>query len=253
MLGIYFSGTGNTKHCIEKLTGLLDITAKVIPLEADNVVKQIEQNNMIILGYPVQYSNAPVMVRDFIQSNARIWSGKKILCVATMGLFSGDGSGCAARLLKKYGAVILGGLHIRMPDSICDVKLLKKSLEENKKIIDKADKKITKAAQKIKKGKYPREGITFFAHIAGLFGQRLWFYKQTKAYSDKLKINDACIGCGLCSSLCPMKNIKMEHGKAKAGNRCTMCYRCISRCPKQAITLIGNRVQQQCRFEKYME
>lgn len=74
MLGIYFSGTGNTKHCIEKLTGLLDITAKVIPLEADNVVKQIEQNNTIILGYPVQYSNAPVMVRDFIQSNARIWS-----------------------------------------------------------------------------------------------------------------------------------------------------------------------------------
>lgn len=253
MLGIYFSGTGNTKHCIEKLTGLLDITAKVIPLEADNVVKQIEQNNMIILGYPVQYSNAPIMVRDFIQSNARIWSGKKILCVATMGLFSGDGSGCAARLLKKYGAVILGGLHLRMPDSICDVKLLKKSLEDNRKIIAKADEKITMTAQKIKSGKYPKEGITFFAHIAGLFGQRLWFYKQTKAYSDKLKINDACIGCGLCSSLCPMKNIKMEHGKAKAGNRCTMCYRCISSCPKQAITLIGNRVQQQCRFEKYME
>lgn len=253
MLGIYFSGTGNTKHCIEKLTGLLDTTAKVIPLEAENVVSEIKQNNTIILGYPVQYSNAPVMVRDFIQSNARLWSGKKILCVATMGLFSGDGSGCTARLLKKHGAVILGGLHLCMPDSICDVKLLKKSVEENKKIIDKADEKITMAAQKIKNGKYPKEGITFFAHIAGLFGQRLWFYKKTKTYSDKLKINDACIGCGLCSSLCPMKNIKMEHGKAKANDRCTMCYRCISSCPKQAITLIGNKVQQQCRFEKYME
>lgn len=49
-----------------------------------------------------------------------------------------------------------------MPDSICDVKLLKKSLEENKKIIDKADKKITKAAQKIKKGSTQGRKLHFF-------------------------------------------------------------------------------------------
>lgn len=42
------------------------------------------------------------------------------------GLFSGDGTGCAARLLKKYGAQILGGVQIKMPDSVCDSKLLKK-------------------------------------------------------------------------------------------------------------------------------
>lgn len=28
MIGIYLSGTGNTKHCIEKLTKLLDSSAK---------------------------------------------------------------------------------------------------------------------------------------------------------------------------------------------------------------------------------
>lgn len=75
-----------------------------------------------------KFSNVPVMVKDFIKSHPDLWKGKKILCVATMGLFSGDGAGCSARLLKKYGAKIVGGFHIRMPDSVCDVKLLKKKL-----------------------------------------------------------------------------------------------------------------------------
>ncbi len=144
MVGIYLSGTGNTKHCIEKLVKILDNSAKTLPLESKNVVDEIRKNDIIIIGYPTQFSNAPYMVRDFIISHAEIWYGKKVLCVATMGAFSGDGAGCTARLLKKQGAVILGGLHIHMPDSVCDSKLLKKTVEENQKIIYEADKKIEK-------------------------------------------------------------------------------------------------------------
>lgn len=251
MIGIYLSGTGNTKHCIEKLTGLLDSTAKTIPLESEGVVKEIRKASTIILGYPTQYSNAPYMVRDFINKNSSLWKGKKVLCVATMGAFSGDGAGCTARLLKKYGAIILGGLHIKMPDSVCDSKLLKKSIEQNKEIVRQADKKIEFAAQQIKQGNYPKDGLSFISHMVGLFGQRLWFYGKTTGYTDKLKINKNCIGCGLCASLCPMKNILVVDGKAVADKKCTMCYRCISHCPQKAITLIGDEVKEQCQFEKY--
>ena len=68
-----------------------------------------------------------MMVRDFIKKHADLWKNKKALCVATMGLFSGDGAGCSARLLKRYGAEVVGGLHLHMPDSVCDVTLLKKT------------------------------------------------------------------------------------------------------------------------------
>ncbi|MGN1116373.1 MAG: EFR1 family ferrodoxin [Candidatus Ornithomonoglobus sp.] len=251
MLGIYLSGTGNTKHCIEKLTSLLDSSAKSIPLECTNVIEEIKKNSTIILGYPTQYSNAPYMVRDFINRNKTLWNGKKILCVATMGAFSGDGAGCTARLLKKYGATILGGLHIKMPDSVCDSKLLKKTIEQNKEIVMQADKKIEFAAQQIKQEKYPKNGITLISHIIGLLGQRLWFYGKTTGYTDKLKISKNCIGCELCVSLCPMKNISVQNGKAVADKKCTMCYRCISHCPQKAITLLGSEVKEQCRYEKY--
>lgn len=251
MIGIYLSGTGNTKHCIEKLTGLLDYTAKILPLESEGVVEEIRNASVIILGYPTQYSNAPYMVRDFINKNSSLWKGKKVLCVATMGAFSGDGAGCTARLMKKHGAMILGGLHIKMPDSVCDSKLLKKSIEQNKEIVKQADKKIEYVAQQIKQGNYPKDGLSFMSHMIGLFGQRLWFYGKTTGYTDKLKISENCIGCGLCASLCPMKNISMIDGKAVADTKCTMCYRCISRCPEKAITLVGDEVKEQCQFEKY--
>lgn len=252
MIGIYLSGTGNTKHCIEKLTKLLDISASSLPLESEKVVGAIQTNDIIILGYPTQFSNMPYMVRNFINTNASLWHGKKILCVTTMGAFSGDGAGCSARLLRKHGAIILGGLHICMPDSVCDSKLLKKTIVQNKEKIRQADTKIEFIALQIEKGKYPTDGITFISHLFGLFGQRLWFYRKTSSYTDKLKINKNCTGCKLCVSLCPMKNISIKNGKAVADKKCTMCYRCISHCPQMAITLLGKEVKEQCRYDAYI-
>ncbi|WP_367575874.1 4Fe-4S binding protein [Acutalibacter intestini] len=44
-----------------------------------------------------------------------------------------------------------------------------------------------------------------------------------------------------------------KNSKATAVSRCTMCYRCISSCPHQAITLLGDRVVEQCHYERYVE
>ena len=170
-----------------------------------------------------------------------------------MGLFSGDGAGILARLLKSFGAKILGGLHLKMPDCISDVKLLKRTLDENREIVKKAEDKIKITAENFKKKEFSQEGIGLFYHIAGLFGQRLYCYNATKNYSDKLKIDrEKCIGCGICAKLCPMNNIEIIENKAVASNMCTKCYRCINKCPKQAITLIGKKVVEQCGIEKYL-
>ena len=39
MIGVYLSGTGNTKHCIEKLIYLLDETAQAVPIEGKETVR----------------------------------------------------------------------------------------------------------------------------------------------------------------------------------------------------------------------
>ena len=254
MIGVYLSGTGNTKHCIEKLISSVDPSADIISIEDKDVVSKIRENDEIVIAYPTQFSNMPYMVRDFINKNADIWDGKKVLCMTTMALFSGDGTGCCARVLKKHGANIIGGMQIIMPDSIGDNKLLKKPIETSKQMVKDADARIEGIAKQIKEtGRYPQEGLSFWAHLAGLFGQRLWFYSKTTGYCDKVKISDACIGCGLCTRNCPMNNLSLNDGKATASDKCAMCYRCLNICPKQAITILGKQVYEQCRYEKYKD
>lgn len=253
MVGVYFSGTGNTRYCIEKLVHGLDAHAGCIGIEHPSAIQAMAQSDFIVLAYPVYFSNLPKIMRDFIKSNQSIFFGKKVFIIATMGLFSGDGTGCAARLLKQYGAEIVGGLHLKMPDCIGDEKLLKKTREENRIIVKRAEEKIKKAVQALKSGQAPREGLSFLCHMAGLFGQRLWFYNKTKHYSGKLKISsEQCVGCGVCTKLCPMGNLSVEHQMATPHNQCTMCYRCISNCPNQAITLLGTTLYEQCRIEHYL-
>lgn len=253
MLGLYFSGTGNSKYCIEKFLQEYDPNAEAFSIEDEELPKKIEQHKELVFSYPVQFSNLPKIVWDFVNQHRQLWQGKRIFVIATMGLFSGDGAGMLARLLHHYGAVITGGLHLKMPDSISDEKALKRSIEENRRLVAKAGEKTAEAARNMRKGTPPQDGIGPFCHLTGLFGQRLYFYNRTKRYSNKLKIDSAsCIGCGQCAAACPMKNITLVDGIAKSGGQCTMCYRCISRCPQQAITLLGKRIVEQCRIERYL-
>lgn len=56
MVGIYLSGTGNTKYCIEKLVSLIHSSAKAIPMESPEAISAIQQNEEIYIGYPTQFS-----------------------------------------------------------------------------------------------------------------------------------------------------------------------------------------------------
>ena len=253
MLGVYFSGTGNTKYCVEQFCNDYDQCSSIFSIEQENIVDIIKNNEVIVFAYPIYWSNLPKIVRDFIVDNSNAWQGKKIFIIVTMALFSGDGTGCSARLFKKYGAEIIGGMHIKMPDCIGDVKLLKKSLQDNKMIVQSATKQINNSVYALKNNKPTTDGLGFVPHIVGLFGQRLWFFHETRKYTSKLKINaNLCVGCGKCVELCPMNNLILKNNKALSSNKCTKCYRCISNCPKKAITLLGATVIQQSKIENYL-
>ncbi len=253
MIGIYFSGTGNSKYALKLFCGAYDKETRVYSIEDDNAVSAIKDADLITFAYPVQYSSIPKIMRDFISNHKELWKNKTVFVIATMGLFSGDGSGMLGRLLKRYGAEVIGGLHLKMPDSIGDEKALKRPLEKNKELVRNANLKIRKSVRLLKAGKPTREGIGPLYRLAGFFGQRLYFGHKTKNYSDKLKIDaEKCVGCGKCEKLCPMKNISIRDKVAVASDRCTMCYRCINKCPKQAITLLGKKVVEQSVIEKYL-
>ena len=155
MTGIYFSGTGNTKFCMERL--IQEIGGEgPCSIEDRAALDAVRRSREIAVGYPVQYSNIPKILRDNILDHRDIWAGKRVFVLATMGLFSGDGAGILARLLERQGASIIGGMHLKMPDSICDVKLLKRTDEKDRILAAEAAEKVRKAAAQIRSGSPPR-------------------------------------------------------------------------------------------------
>ena len=253
MVGIYFSGTGNSKYAAELFCKEYDKETVTYSIEDQKALSAIASEEFIVLAYPVQFSTVPKILRDFIMDNKELWKNKKVFVIATMGLFSGDGSGLLGRILKSCGAKVAGGLHLKMPDCIADEKALKRPPEKNKELVRQAEQKIKEAVKSLKAGHPTKEGLGPFYRLAGFFGQRLYFGHKTKEYTSKLKIDkEKCIGCGKCEVLCPMKNITVTEQKAVSGSRCTMCYRCINKCPRQAITLLGKRIVEQYEIEKYL-
>jgi len=254
MIGIYFSGTGNSKYALEVFIREYDNNSVLFSIEDKNLIEHINSHEEIVFSYPVQYSAVPKILSDFIHNNFSVWQGKKVFIIATMALFSGDGAGVLGRMLTQYGAQITGGLHLQMPDSIADEKVLKRSFQKNIQLVQKANSKIIQAVACIKNGKYPQEGLGTLSRLAGFLTQRLWFGYRTAKYSDKLKIDaDKCIGCTKCVKICPTENIIITDNKAVGTDKCTMCYRCVNACPKQAITLLGKKVIAQTSVEKYLQ
>ena len=77
MVGIYFSGTGNSKYALEFFLSKYDKTAKAYTIEDKNITSHIKNNEEIIFSYPVQYSNIPKILKDFIDDNRHLRSEER--------------------------------------------------------------------------------------------------------------------------------------------------------------------------------
>ena len=245
MIGIYFSGTGNTRHCVERFVSAIDGDSKCYSIEDGEAINALKQQKTVVFGFPVYYSNLPKIVKDFITENKDSFKDKKVFIIATKGLFNAFGVGYARRMFADCGAEFIGSLQPIMPDNIRDLKIMEVAFDYSKdgKIIEKANVKIARAAEKFKSGKRMKSGLNPLNYIIGFFLKILWFYPKTDKYITAPKVDlTKCNGCGKCVELCPMRNIEIADKKAVSGDKCTVCYRCFGNCPTQALTVLGDKV-----------
>ena len=150
-----------------------DPTGETISIETENAVQETCKHTELIMGYPIQFSSIPKILQNFIADNSYIWKGKKVFIISIMVLFSGDETGIFACLLTKHGAVVIGGLHLKMPDSKDDEKEWKRTLAQNQELVSGPNKKLS--VQELRNDHPTQHGIGFLNHLVGLFGQRLYF------------------------------------------------------------------------------
>ena len=64
------------------------------------------------------------------------------------------------------------------------------------------------------------------------------FLKKAEKY---FVVTDSCIGCAVCTQVCPRGNYSLETDGVKAQGDCEFCFACIQNCPQKAI--VFNKVE----------
>ena len=75
------------------------------------------------------------------------------------------------------------------------------------KMIETAASRIDEAAQSITQRKL--KPVKRKAKLLGKMVSRLTLYRDISGYDKKFEADSKCVGCGLCSQICPVANIKL--------------------------------------------
>ena len=79
MIAIYFSSTGNTKHCVERFIERLGSDIPAVSIEDEACGELLKRSDDVILAYPVYFSDLSQIVREFICENSANFRGKTSL------------------------------------------------------------------------------------------------------------------------------------------------------------------------------
>ena len=230
---VYFSGTGNSRYCAQKLASELgDELRDAAGYIQNQIAADLISGNPWVFVCPVYAWQMPRVFENFIRSGSFAGS-EDTYFVFTCG---GD-MACAAERAKELcealGLRYRGALEVRMPDNYI-VMFKVPEAEKCAEIIAAAQPTLDAAIAHIRLGENLPEKKTGFMDRFKSNAINKGFYKMY-VKSKGFCVSDACIGCGKCARHCPLANIELRDGKPHWGENCTQCMACICGCPTTAI------------------
>jgi ferredoxin len=236
---IYFSGTGNSKYIAELFCRNMSCNCYSIEERVD-FEQLISSEEIIGFCYPIYGSRVPRIMREFSIQYMEAFKDKKIIIFCTQYIFSGDGARAFIDIFPKKYLNVIYAEHFFMPNNVCNLFILPLA-NDNKiqKYIKKSEQKIILICNNITSGIVKKRGFNVISKILGLF-QGVFIYAIERKALNSVFINNDCIKCSLCVSICPMNNFEINNGKIAQKSNCTICYRCINKCPTKAISVFFN-------------
>lgn len=237
---VYFSGTGNTRHCAAELAQLLgESLHELSPGELlDPAAIEFEvTGERIIWAFPTYSWGMPPVVANFI-AKARFGANVQSACHYML-TTCGDDMGYTDRqwrkLMSKRELTAKGAYAVIMPNTYTLMKGFDvDSREVARDKVAASSERIALIAKAITEGDddMPIRGSYPWVKSAVIYP---WF--KAFAMSPKpFHTTAGCTACGLCSRSCPMANITPgADGKPVWGKNCALCLRCYHSCPRRAI------------------
>lgn len=233
----YFSGTGMTKHVVNKLLREFEkneILADCFQMEEFQISKvKLSNYDLFGIAYPVHAFNAPKIVIDFASQLPKS-NGIDTFIIGSMGennIVNFASSNTLIKKLKNKGYNVFYNRIFEMP---CNF-IIKYEPSKVKLILDNINKDIPHTAKEI---------ISLTAHqmrggpipkFLSFIGKAEWF--GARIMSKFFYANTDCTQCGRCIKNCPSHNIIKSGKSVRFKWNCSLCMRCIYQCPAKAISI----------------
>jgi Pyruvate/2-oxoacid:ferredoxin oxidoreductase delta subunit len=228
---LYFSGSGNSLAIAQQLAEKLDERTMSLydALDAD-----LLDEKRIGLVYPTYWLDAPMAVKQLV---AQLTLPKKAytFIVITCGALTNNAIWSVRKLLKQKDVRVSYSHKIRVPDSSALAFGRNPNAQAWK--FNKYASRIDLIANEILEEKQ-RLHFSGFDPFGWILNTSVVFRKVSRCTLPEVNL-DKCVGCGICTKVCPQVNIQLCTGKAFMGDRCTMCLSCVHFCPHQAVEMAG--------------
>lgn len=236
---LYFSGSGNSKFVALYLERLLK--DNVVSLK--DIIKEKRSLNFVsdkpyVIVCPIYAWRYSSLIEDILKKS-KLDGNKKIYFLATMGLNCGNADKYLRKIANSKSMEYMGFGKIVMPSNYV-VSEKVESKEQIYQTISKAIPIIKNFAnsilnnEKINYIKRDKLGFIYSSFFNYGFDH---FYKGSK----NLIVDDDCIKCKKCISVCPLNNISFIDDKIVISKNCMFCLSCVNNCPKNAITYKGRK------------
>ncbi len=230
----YFSATGNTLTTARIISSCLGNCELRSVSELRKARKIIVDAPSVGFVFPVYYGDMPYPVREAV-SKMVFQKDAYIFIFTTCRGYAGVAAQRMDQLLRTRGQKLSCAAGIKMPGN----SFLNEPATDQT-YLDAQDENILAAIQPIQRREvqefssseiFPLVPVDYPNNVRGLLA------------------DDSCIGCGICSQVCPMDNISIANGKAVIGDDCAVCLACFHWCPKEAIYM--SRQEDIARRRKY--
>ena len=241
----YFSGTGNSFWVAQKLGRMLE-PADVVAIPAALQSKPIAGADVVGFIFPVYMFGPPVIVEHFARQ-LPLERGTYVFGVVTHGGAPGGTLLFLDRILRGRDLGLSAGFTVRMPGNYIPLYDAP-SADKLRKTLDAAQARVVQIAKTVRQRNTAR-----FKTVTAVIGFLLtrWvrpvMVRKIPELDRGFWVLPACDGCGLCSRICPVGNIRLEGGKPLWSHRCEQCMACLQWCPREAIQF-GRRTAHRRRY-----
>lgn len=232
----YFSGTGNSRWVAQFLSDELSDTLRFIPDElGTDMHYTLKDGERLGFVFPTYGWGVPPFIEQFI-GKMRVDNVGYLYFVTTCGDDTGMTAEIFCDIVARKGWQCQLGYAVQMPESyVClpgfDVD--PKPKEQRK--LDAVPDRMHQIVDDIVDGRggfdtLPGAMPWAKSHIVRPFFNR--FLVNPRHF----KVNDQCVGCGICVKACPFGNISLADNKHPQWHEhCVQCMRCYHTCPHRAI------------------